>query len=595
MSTVASELPSTAPLFEGRKSVLEQSLVIAFMIIPVAALAVAVTLAWGWGLTLLDVVIATIAYFGTGLGVTVGFHRHFTHKSFKAVRPLKVALAITGSLAFQGSIVSWVADHRRHHAFSDKEGDPHSPWLFGTGPIAIARGFWHAHMGWLFDRDKTNARRFAPDLLADRDVAAVDRQFVLLTVVSLGIPALLGGLLSWSWWGASPPLEMTVHNFGDQALPRLPTGGLVRWLGTRGELHRLITSMGYSHHFLYASNEQQVGQWLFAHGAGGSLRGGRGEDPGRRRPARPTAGGRGHRGEDHQGEPAHAIARQAGLRAPRAPSVRGSGRAADARRAHVGLSAPRADRPERMSAPLSIALEDVRAAAVRVGGVAHRTPVMTSRALDALVGARVFLKLESLQRVGAFKFRGAYNAISSLPAEVRARGVCTVSSGNHAQAVTLAAGLCASHAVILMPSDAPELKRAATEGYGAEVVISLNRYRDDHEQFVRELAAERGLAVVHPFDDPLVMAGQETVALELLEQAGELDAVVAPVGGGGLISGCATVVKALLPRARMLGVEPAASDDVARSLASGRRERVEVGRTIADGQQTDSPASSPGR
>ena len=202
MSTVAPDPPTTAPLVEGRKSVLEQSLVIAFMIIPVVALVAAVTLTWGWGITLLDVVIATIAYFGTGLGVTVGFHRHFTHKSFKATRPMKVALAITGSLAFQGSIVSWVADHRRHHAFSDKEGDPHSPWLFGTGPVAIARGFWHAHMGWLFDRDRTNARRFAPDLLADRDVAAVDRQFVLLTVASLGVPALLGGLLSWSWWGA---------------------------------------------------------------------------------------------------------------------------------------------------------------------------------------------------------------------------------------------------------------------------------------------------------------------------------------------------------------------------------------------------------
>ena len=202
MPTVASVPPTTAPLVEGRKSVLEQSLVIAFMIIPVVGLAAAVALTWGWGITLLDALIATIAYFGTGLGVTVGFHRHFTHKSFKATRPLKVALAITGSLAFQGSIVSWVADHRRHHAFSDKEGDPHSPWLFGTGPLAIARGFWHAHMGWLFDRDKTNARRFAPDLLADRDVAAVDRQFVLLTVASLGVPALLGGLLSWSWWGA---------------------------------------------------------------------------------------------------------------------------------------------------------------------------------------------------------------------------------------------------------------------------------------------------------------------------------------------------------------------------------------------------------
>ena len=202
MSTVASEQPTTAPLVEGRKSVLEQSLVIAFMIIPVVALVAAVMLTWGWGITLLDVVIATIAYFGTGLGVTVGFHRHFTHKSFKATRPMKVALAITGSLAFQGSIVSWVADHRRHHAFSDKEGDPHSPWLFGTGPVALARGFWHSHTGWLFSRDQTNEKRFTPDLLADRDVMRVNRAFVLLSVATLLVPALLGGLLTWSWWGA---------------------------------------------------------------------------------------------------------------------------------------------------------------------------------------------------------------------------------------------------------------------------------------------------------------------------------------------------------------------------------------------------------
>src|SRR6185503_1654365 len=144
------------------------------------------------GITLLDVVIATIAYFGTGLGVTVGFHRHFTHKSFKATRPMKVALAITGSLAFQGSIVSWVADHRRHHAFSDKEGDPHSPWLFGTGPVALARGFWHSHTGWLFSRDQTNEKRFTPDLLADRDISRVAAQFPLWTTVSLLAPALIG-------------------------------------------------------------------------------------------------------------------------------------------------------------------------------------------------------------------------------------------------------------------------------------------------------------------------------------------------------------------------------------------------------------------
>src|SRR5205085_3834715 len=191
------------------------------------------------------------------------------------------------------------------------------------------------------------------------------------------------------------------------------------------------------------------------------------------------------------------------------------------------------------------------------------------------------------QRGGAFKFRGAYNAVSSLEPSVLARGVCAVSSGNHAQAVTLAAARLGARAVILMPHDAPALKRAATEGYGAEI-LTFDRYRDDREQLVRALAAERGLALVHPFDDPLVMAGQGTVALELLEQASELDVVVVPVGGGGLISGCATVVKALLPRARVVGVEPAASDDVARSLASGRRERVAVGPTIADGQQTAS-------
>jgi stearoyl-CoA desaturase (Delta-9 desaturase) len=223
--------------------------VIAFMIIPVLALAVAVTLAWGWGLTLLDVVIATIAYFGTGLGVTVGFHRHFTHKSFKAVRPLKVALAVTGSLAFQGSIVSWVADHRRHHAFSDKEGDPHSPWLFGTGPIAVARGFWHAHMGWLFNRDRTNARRFAPDLLADRDIAAVDRQFVLLTVTSLGVPALLGGLLSWSWWGA---------------LTAFLWGGLVRV----GLLHHVTWSINSICHMVgrrpFGTRDRSANVWWLA-------------------------------------------------------------------------------------------------------------------------------------------------------------------------------------------------------------------------------------------------------------------------------------------------------------------------------------------
>ncbi|HWE09637.1 MAG TPA: pyridoxal-phosphate dependent enzyme [Solirubrobacteraceae bacterium] len=234
-------------------------------------------------------------------------------------------------------------------------------------------------------------------------------------------------------------------------------------------------------------------------------------------------------------------------------------------------------------------LEDVRRASARLDGVAHRTPVLTSHAVDSQVGAQLWFKCETFQRGGAFKFRGAYNAVASLDPEARARGVCAASSGNHAQAVTLAAGLCGTHAVILMPSDAPALKRAATEGYGAEVV-EFDRYRDDREALMRALAAERGLTLVHPYDDPAVMAGQGTVALELLSQAPEgLDAVVVPVGGGGLISGCATVVTALAPGTRVIGVEPAASDDVARSLASGQRERVEVGRTIADGQQTAAP------
>ena len=222
--------------------------------------------------------------------------------------------------------------------------------------------------------------------------------------------------------------------------------------------------------------------------------------------------------------------------------------------------------------------------------MAHRTPVLTSHALDELVGSQVVLKAETFQRGGAFKFRGAYNAVASLPDDVRARGVCTVSSGNHAQAVTLAAALHGTRAVILMPEDAPALKRAATEGYGAEV-ITFDRYRDDREALGSELAADRGMALVHPFDDPRVMAGQGTVALELLEQAGVpgLDAVLVPVGGGGLISGCATVIAALAPGTRVIGVEPEASDDVARSLAAGHRVSVEVGRTIADGQQTPTP------
>ena len=200
--TTAASRGTAAPLTDGHKSGTEQALVITFMVVPLLALAVAVPLAWGWGLTWLDVGLAVAFYFLTGLGVTVGFHRYFTHGSFKAKRPLRIALAVIGSTAFQGGVIGWVADHRRHHAFSDKEGDPHSPWLFGTTPAALAKGFWHAHTGWLFGRDRTNSARFAPDLLADRDIARISRQFVIWTIVSLLAPALLGGLLTLSWWGA---------------------------------------------------------------------------------------------------------------------------------------------------------------------------------------------------------------------------------------------------------------------------------------------------------------------------------------------------------------------------------------------------------
>jgi threonine dehydratase len=236
----------------------------------------------------------------------------------------------------------------------------------------------------------------------------------------------------------------------------------------------------------------------------------------------------------------------------------------------------------------AIELDDVRAASLRIAGIAHRTPVARSATLDAMLGARVLLKCESLQRAGAFKLRGALNAVRALDASARRRGVCTASSGNHAAALTLAASLSGVPATILMPTDAPALKRAATESYGADV-IEFDRYRDDRETLVRELAAERGLELVHPYDNPWVMAGQGTAALEFLEQARGLDLLVVPVGGGGLIAGCATVVKALRPQARVIGVEPEASDDVARSLASGRRERVPVSPTIADGQQTATP------
>jgi threonine dehydratase len=233
-----------------------------------------------------------------------------------------------------------------------------------------------------------------------------------------------------------------------------------------------------------------------------------------------------------------------------------------------------------------IELADVQAAARRLHGVAHRTPVITSRTLDELTGAQVFLKAENLQRAGAFKFRGAYNAVASLPEDERRAGVATVSSGNHAQAVALAARLHEVPAVILMPEDAPQGKRAATKGYGAEV-IAFDRYAEDRDKLLAILVAQRGLASVHPYDDPHVMAGQGTVALELLEDAGPLDLLLVPVGGGGLISGCATAANGTT----VIGVEPEAGDDTRRSLQAGERVTIPVPRTIADGQQLPTPGA----
>ncbi|MGH3436462.1 MAG: acyl-CoA desaturase [Sciscionella sp.] len=190
------------PILGANQSTGEAWLVKVFTAIPLLALLAAIPFAWGWGLGWVDVGLAVFFYCLTGLGVTVGFHRYFTHGAFKAKRGLRIALAVFGSMAMQGPVITWVADHRRHHAFSDREGDPHSPWLFGTGPVALAKGFWHAHMGWLFGREMTNAKRFAPDLQADKDIARVDKHFPTLTIATLLLPALAGGLISWSLWGA---------------------------------------------------------------------------------------------------------------------------------------------------------------------------------------------------------------------------------------------------------------------------------------------------------------------------------------------------------------------------------------------------------
>jgi threo-3-hydroxy-L-aspartate ammonia-lyase len=231
--------------------------------------------------------------------------------------------------------------------------------------------------------------------------------------------------------------------------------------------------------------------------------------------------------------------------------------------------------------------EDVRAAAQRIEGIAHRTPILTSRTADARTGATLFFKCENLQRVGAFKFRGAYNAIASLGEERRRRGVITFSSGNHAQAMALAGQLQGVKVTVIMPHDAPAMKVAATRGYGAEVVF-YDRFKEDREALGQELAARGGLALIPPFDHPDVIAGQGTAALELIEEVGALDALVAPLGGGGLLAGCALAAKAVSPDCEVIGVEPEAGNDGQQSFRKGEVVRIPVPQTIADGAMTTS-------
>ncbi|MFF3362393.1 pyridoxal-phosphate dependent enzyme [Streptomyces misionensis] len=239
-------------------------------------------------------------------------------------------------------------------------------------------------------------------------------------------------------------------------------------------------------------------------------------------------------------------------------------------------------------ADLPVTLADVRAAAARLEGFAHRTPVLTSRTLNERVGAEVFVKCENLQRIGAFKIRGAYNAIASLTPGELAKGVAAYSSGNHAQATALAARELGTTAVILMPEDAPRSKMEATAGYGAEIV-TYDRYTQDRVALGEALAEDRGLTLIPPYDHPAVIAGQGTAALELLEETGPLDALLVPVGGGGLIAGSAVTAKALHQDIRVIGVEPEGSDDTKRSLESGARVSVPVPRTVADGQAVAVP------
>ena len=235
---------------------------------------------------------------------------------------------------------------------------------------------------------------------------------------------------------------------------------------------------------------------------------------------------------------------------------------------------------------MEVTFDDIARAHERIRDRAHRTPVLTSATVDTLTGARVFFKPENLQRMGAFKFRGAYNALSQLSPEEKCRGVVAFSSGNHAQAVALAGRLLQVPAVIVMPEDAPRVKLEATRGYGAEVV--LYGKNQDREKLAGRISSERGLTLIPPYDHPHIVAGQGTAAKELIEDAGPLDMLLVPCGGGGLLSGCALASKHLNPDCRVIGVEPAAGDDATRSFKTRTLQTVKDPDTIADGARTPS-------
>jgi threonine dehydratase len=238
----------------------------------------------------------------------------------------------------------------------------------------------------------------------------------------------------------------------------------------------------------------------------------------------------------------------------------------------------------------TVTFADVQAARERIRPYVHRTPVLASRTLDERVGSRVFFKCENLQRVGAFKARGAFSRLTLLTPEELARGVVAFSSGNHAQAVALAARELGARATIVMPKDAPALKVAATRGYGAEVILYDRLGGESREEIARTIMEEKGATLVPPFDDDLVIAGQGTLALEFLEEVPDLDVMITPCGGGGLLSGCALAAKGLRPGIQLWGVEPETGDDMRRSLAAGHPVTIPLPTTIADALQTTRPA-----